>query len=85
MARLTAEQRRILAAVAAGDVLKVHRTVDGEKVHRLHPLDGAQEQVIAAKDVERLLVLGLIDSNMKFPAATFLITPKGVDMHRKLA
>lgn len=78
MARLNAQQRSLLAAVAAGDVLKVHRTVDGEKVYRLHPLDGAPEVEIAPRDVEMLLRQGLIDSNMKFPAATFLITPKGV-------
>lgn len=78
MARLSTVQRWLLAAVAAGDILKVHRTVDGEKIYRLHPLDGAPEQEILPRDVETLLKQGLLDSNMKFPAATFLITPKGV-------
>jgi hypothetical protein len=78
MARLSEDQRALLHAIAAGDTLKVHRTVDGEKVYRLHPLEGSSEREIAPADAEKLLTLGLIDSNMKFPAATFLITPKGV-------
>ena len=82
MARLSAQQRQLLAAIAAGDSLKVHRTVDGEKVYRLRPLDGSPEQEIAPKDAEALLRQGLVESNMKFPAATFLITPKGVQASR---
>jgi hypothetical protein len=82
MPRLNAQQRHLLAAIAAGDTLKVHRTVDGEKVYRLHPLDDSAEIEIAPKDAEALLTQGLIDSNMKFPAATFLITPKGVQAAR---
>lgn len=73
---------RLLAAVAAGNILKVHRTADGEKVYRLHWLEneeisGGVEEV-AASDVESLLTRGLIASNMKFPAATFLLTDKGL-------
>lgn len=82
MPRLNAQQRHLLAAVAAGDTLKVHRTVDGEKVYRLHPLDGSPEIEVASRDAEALLAQGLIESNMKFPAATFLITPKGVQAAR---
>ncbi len=78
MARLRGQQRALLRAIAFGDTLKVHRTVDGEKVYRLHPLDGSPEQEIAPTDAEQLLTQGFIESNMKFPAATFLITPKGV-------
>ena len=82
MARLNSQQRHLLAAIAGGDTLKVHRTVDGEKVYRLHPLDGLPEIGVVPKDAEALLTQGLIDSNMKFPAATFLITPKGVQAAR---
>ncbi len=55
-----------------GDVLKVHRTVDGAKEYLLHPLDGAPALAVRADDVEALVRGGLIASNMKFPAATFV-------------
>jgi hypothetical protein len=73
---------RLLAAMAAGHVLKVHRTLDGEKAYRLHWLEGDEMangvEEVAAVDVESLLVRGLIVSNMKFPAATFLLTGAGL-------
>src|SRR5690606_33694575 len=72
------QQKHLLLAVAAGDVLKVHRTLDGDKAWRLHPLDGSEPWQVEPKDAEALLARGLIDSNMKFPAATLLITPKGI-------
>lgn len=84
--RLSAVQMRLLAAVAAGDVLKVHRTLDGAKEYRLHPLDDSRPLACAAPDVESLLRHGLIESNMKFPAATFLLTPQGAKAtHRHVA
>ena len=60
-----------------GATLKVHRTLDGEKVHQLHPLDGEPE-TIRRDLVESLVALGLIQSNLKFPAATYVLTEKGV-------
>jgi hypothetical protein len=60
-----------------GATLKAHRTLDGEKIHRLHPLDGPPEDVDSAA-VERLKRRGLIASNMKFPAAVYLVTDEGV-------
>ena len=62
--------------MATGDVLKVHRDIEGAKVYKLHPLDGS-ERVIATSTVEYLHDHGLIDSNKKFPAATFWLTDKG--------
>jgi hypothetical protein len=73
---LTKEQRRILEAVAAGLFLKAHRYLDGRKVYRLHPLEGEAEEVLE-RDVQQLVDQGLIDSNKKFPAATFWLTEKG--------
>jgi hypothetical protein len=70
---LTQRQIGLLAAIRAGDVLKVHRTLDGAKEYRLHPLSGAQPQPVAPADVDALLAAGLIASNMKFPAATFVL------------
>ncbi len=69
---LTGAQQALLAAVRRGDVLKVHRTLDGAKEHLLHPLDGAPAQPVTARDVEALVRAGFIASNMKFPAATFV-------------
>lgn len=81
---------RLLAAMAEGHVLKVHRTLDGAKAYRLHWLEGdgmaagdmggeigGGVEEVAAADVESLLVRGLIVSNMKFPASTFLLTDAG--------
>lgn len=81
--RLSAAQVGLLAAVAVGDVLKVHRTLDGSKQYRLHPLDESPSLDCVASDVEALLRHGLIESNMKFPAATFLLTPQGAQVVRK--
>jgi DNA-binding transcriptional regulator PaaX len=63
--------------------LKAHRTLDGEKVHRLHPLDGPPEQVDSAA-VERLKRRGLIASNMKFPASVYLLTERGLEIARNI-
>lgn len=72
----TPAQLRLLRTMAAGHVLKVHRTLDGVKTYRLHRLDGGEETV-SARVVRGLERRGLIESNMKFPAATFLLTERG--------
>jgi len=74
--RLTTEQRTLLQAMAHGSTLKVHRTLDGAKDYRLYSLDRAAENV-ARSNVEALQKQGLIDSNKKFPAATFWLTDAG--------
>lgn len=70
------EARELFRDLAAGSTLKVHRDVDGGKVYRLHSLTGVDRDVD-----ERLVVVlkrqGLIESNMKFPVATYLLTDKG--------
>lgn len=75
--RLSSAQRAILAAMQAGDRLKVHRAVDGDKSYRLHRLEDNHACAVAATAVDGLARAGLIESNMKFPAATFLLTDKG--------
>lgn len=80
--RLSAEQRRVLLALASGAVLKVHRTLDGEKTYQLHGDGGRKE--IDPGTVERLAALGLVESNMKFPAATFLLSEAGADAAARL-
>ena len=73
---LTADQQRLLQALADGHTLKVQRDIDGGKVYRLYDLAGAAtpiERVVADELVDR----GLLGSNQKFPAATFWLTPAG--------
>jgi len=80
---LTPRQSYILRAMRNGAALKVHRTLDGEKVHRLHPLDGEPETV--ERDVvESLVALGLVQSNLKFPAATYVLTDAGLRILTRL-
>ena len=65
-----------MAAIAAGSTLKVHRDIDGHKDFVLHALDGAATPVDAAV-AAGLVEAGLLDSNKKFPAATFWLTDRG--------
>jgi hypothetical protein len=77
--RLNTEQRRILAALQRGCYLKIHRTLDGAKVYRLHCLIGGEDAVeeLPAAAVDALERHGYLQSNMKFPAATLLLTERG--------
>jgi uncharacterized protein YjhX (UPF0386 family) len=77
----TSAEQRVLQAIAAGHCLKVHRDLDGRKLYRLHALDGSVEPV-EPHVVERLVARRLIDSNKKFPAATFWLTPSGQRLAR---
>jgi hypothetical protein len=69
-------EAKVLEAMAGGWTLKAHRYLDGGKEYRLHALDGASE-IVAPETVQSLAEQGLIDSNKKFPAATFWLTEKG--------
>ncbi len=60
--------------MADGWTLKAHRYLDGRKVYQLHALEGGAQPVRAAT-VEALAAAKLLDSNKKFPAATFWLTP----------
>ena len=62
--------------MAGGQTLKAHRYLDGRKEYRLHALTGESE-LVAGSTVAALVEGGLIDSNKKFPAATFWLTDKG--------
>lgn len=77
-------EQAVLAALAAGWTLKSHRTLDGEKRYRLHSLDGAVADVEPSV-VERLTARRLVQSNQKFPAATYLLTDRGRDFARRLS
>ena len=74
--RLSIDQRRVLLAIADGSALKSQRYLDGTKLYQLHALDGSAITVSRAI-VEALERHGLIDSNKKFPAATYWLTEVG--------
>ena len=74
--RFSKEEVALVRALAAGHTLKDHRFLDGRKRHTLHRLDGTAIQVNEDL-VDRLRRQGVIASNKKFPAATYLLTEKG--------
>lgn len=74
--KLSDSQKELLRALMAGATLKSHRDLDGHKIYRLHPLQG-EAGVVPDDVVDRLKRQRLIDSNQKFPAATYLLTEKG--------
>jgi hypothetical protein len=73
---ISSPEQRVLEAMAGGWTLKAHRYLDGRKEYQLHPLQGPSENV-APEVVAALVDEGLIDSNKKFPAATFWLTDLG--------
>ena len=83
--KLSKVAERLLKALAQGATLKAHRTMDGAKVHRLYPLGEELPVVVTEVVVTSLKDYGLIESNMKFPAATYLLTDKGVRMAATLS
>jgi hypothetical protein len=74
--QLSPAQKRVLVALVTGCSLKSHRYLDGSKIYQLHPLTG-QAETLERSTVELLYRQGLIDSNKKFPAATYWLTEKG--------
>jgi len=74
--KLSASQQHLLLAIARGHFLKAHRDLEGNKTYKLHPLQG-ESYTVSGDDVQHLCDLGLLDSNKKFPAATFWLTEKG--------
>jgi len=73
----SAQHKTLLQAMVQGNTLKSHRYLDGCKVYRLHPLVG-QYQEVQPSLVRFLYQRGLIDSNKKFPSATYWLTQKGI-------
>lgn len=74
--KISEAQNHILRALVSGSTLKVQRDIEGGKVYKLHALTGNAE-VVAPAVVDSLCKAGLLASNMKFPAAAFLLTEKG--------
>jgi len=75
--QLSATHKHILGELARGSRLQDHRDLEGGKLYKLHSLDNAVDIAIAAASVAYLQRHKLIESNMKFPAATYLLTDKG--------
>lgn len=73
----------LLVALQEGAILKAHRTMDGEKVHKLH-CQGREPTAVDNTIVRYLETHGLVCSNMKFPAATYLLTAQGVALAQEL-
>lgn len=82
--RREAEEHALLTALIAGAVLKAHRTINGTKTHKVHRA-GQPPQLVNEQVVRRLESQHLIQSNMKFPAATYLLTEEGAALARQLA
>jgi hypothetical protein len=74
---LTREEAVLLHALAAGWTLKSHRDIEGHKAYRLHGRQGEEARTVARTTVAGLRARDLIDSNKKFPAATYLLTDRG--------
>jgi hypothetical protein len=51
--------------------------MDGEKIYQLHAMDGSVREEIGPDVMECLKEARLIDSNKKFPAASYLLTDRG--------
>jgi hypothetical protein len=74
--QLSSEERQTLIQLLSGSTLKSHRDIEGNKVYHMHPLEG-NANVISAESVLALRRKRLIETNHKFPAATFLLTSAG--------
>lgn len=76
MKTLITRQVILLRAMSRGARLRDHRDIDGHKWHDLQFGD-ATAMSIQSLDVAALIEAGLIDSNKKFPAATYWISAEG--------
>jgi hypothetical protein len=80
---LSERQKQILCLMQRGWTLKSHRYLDGQKIYRIHSLDGEVTD-LPNRSVEPLIEQGLFQSNQKFPAATFLFTEHGKSLAAKI-
>jgi hypothetical protein len=70
-------EKALLRVMNGGGFLKSHREIDGTKQFLLH-LQSGESTTIDPTVVRRLREGGLIDSNKKFPVATYWLTPAGL-------
>lgn len=81
---LDAAAQHVLVAVHEGWALRSQRDLEGNKRYLLQQA-GAEEQPVARDVVLYLREHGLLETNHKFPAATFLLTSKGSTAAAELA
>lgn len=74
---LTTAAQEVVRSLAEGWTLKAHRHLDGRKEYLLHPLGAGSPQAVSVETVRQLQRRQLVSSNMKFPAATYLLTERG--------
>jgi hypothetical protein len=75
--RLGRQEKEVLRALVSGYQLKSHRYLDGQKIYTLHDTATDATRPVRVTTVDRLRDLGLIVGNMKFPAATYMLTIEG--------
>jgi hypothetical protein len=75
--RLGRQEKEVLRALVSGHTLKSHRYLDGQKLYILHDTATDAARPVDVATVERLRQRGLIAGNMKFPAATYILTTDG--------
>lgn len=75
--KLRPAEHQLLERMVKGATLKSHRDLDGRKIYLLHHLEECPPITISPTLIETLYQQGLIESNQKFPAATYLLTDKG--------
>ncbi len=73
---LSVQQQQILRAVYQGAALRSQRDLDGQKRYLLY-LDDGQIEDFGRNTVLDLHEMRLIETNHKFPSATFLLTDRG--------
>lgn len=76
LSRLSNQEKTILVQMIVGWSLKSHRDIEGNKQFILHSLAGEKRDV-DGETVHKLRRKRFIETNHKFPAATFLLTEKG--------
>ena len=75
--RLGRDEKEVLRSLVSGYQLKSHRYLDGQKSYALHDTGTDATRPVLAATVDRLRDRGLIVGNMKFPAATYMLTVEG--------
>ena len=81
---LNVAQMRVLHAMMQGDSLRSQRDLEGNKRYELRSLTGEKE-IVLLRTVESLRNKRLIETNHKFPSATFLLTGHGANIAERLS
>ena len=69
-------QIEVLELLLQGWSLRSHRDLEGNKRYELHALSG-EKQLVSLDVVQKMRQKRLIETNHKYPTATFLLTGHG--------